>query len=102
MRLLPAGNFRTLGGDRFLDAAPTAARKGRTVDWLLDQIHDSGALPVYFGDDDEDKEAFAVIRRRGGLPIGVGRRFAFESALEHLPPPEAARVWLRSFLEDAE
>jgi trehalose 6-phosphate phosphatase len=98
MLLLPADNFRIMNGDRFLEAAPSAAHKGQTVDWLLDQIHDPGALPVYFGDDDKDEEAFAVIRRRGGLPIGVGARFPLESALERLPSPEAARAWLRRFL----
>jgi len=102
MLLLPAQDFRILGGDRFLEAAPSAAHKGQTVDWLLDQIHDSGALPVYFGDDDKDEEAFAVIRRRGGIPIGVGARFPLESALERLPSPEAVRGWLRRFLEDAQ
>jgi len=102
MLVLPADNFRILGGDRFLEAAPAAAHKGQTVAWLLDQIHDPGALPVYFGDDDKDEEAFAVIRRRGGIPVGVGARFPLESALERLPSPEAVRGWLRGFLEDAQ
>jgi len=72
------------------------------VAWLLDQIHDPGALPVYFGDDDKDEEAFAVIRHRGGIPVGVGARFPLAQALARLPSPEAARAWLRSFLEDAQ
>lgn len=101
-RLLPGQHFRILGGDRFLEAAPAAAHKGQTVDWLLDQRHDPGVLPVYFGDDDKDEEAFAVVRRRGGLPIGVGARFPLESALERLPSPEAVRAWLRKFLTEAQ
>lgn len=100
-RLLPPTQFRILGGDRFLEAAPVAAHKGQAVDWLLSQLHDPGALPVYFGDDDKDEEAFVVVRRRGGIPIGVGTRFPLESALARLPSPEVAREWLRGFLESA-
>lgn len=99
--LLPSAQFRILGGDRFLEAAPSAAHKGQTVDWLLDQSHASGALPIYFGDDDKDEEAFAVILRRGGIPIGVGTRFPLTLALEHLPSPEVVREWLRKFLVEA-
>jgi trehalose 6-phosphate phosphatase len=99
--MLPAGGFRILGGDRFLEVAPTAAHKGHTVDWLLHQINDPSALPVYFGDDDKDEEAFDVIRRRGGIPIGVGARFPLEQALERLPSPEAVRGWLGRVLEES-
>jgi len=86
-----------IAGDRFLEVAPAATHKGQTVDWLLDQIRDPSALPVYFGDDDKDEEAFVVIRRREEIPIGVGTQFPLKSALERLTSSEAVRVWLRRF-----
>jgi trehalose 6-phosphate phosphatase len=96
---LPADHFRILGGDRFLEVAPASAHKGQTVDWLLARSLAPNALPVYFGDDDKDEEAFSVIRRHGGIPIGVGTRFPLTLALEHIPSPETLRDWLRKLLE---
>jgi trehalose 6-phosphate phosphatase len=92
--LIPAEGFRLLGGDRFLEVAPKAAGKGRTIEALLQRIDFPGAVPVYFGDDDKDEEAFEVIRRLGGHPIGVGNRFPLPTAAERLPGPEAVRHWL--------
>lgn len=98
--LLPSQEFRMLGGDRFLEVAPSTAHKGLSVEWLLNRRRDYRAMPVYFGDDDKDEEAFGRIRRWGGIPIGIGTRFPLNQALERLPSPEALRVWLRSFLND--
>lgn len=96
---LPADRFRILGGDRFLEVAPANAHKGQTVDWLLSRSRLPNALPVYFGDDDKDEEAFGAVRRRGGIPIGVGTRFPLALAAERIPSPEALRDWLRALLE---
>ena len=96
---LPADRFRILGGDRFLEVAPANAHKGQTVDWLLARSRFPKALPVYCGDDDKDEEAFGVIRRHGGIPIGVGTRFPLALALERVPSPDALRDWLRALLE---
>jgi trehalose 6-phosphate phosphatase len=88
-------HFRLLGGDRFLEVAPAMAHKGRAVEWLLDHEAAPDALPVYFGDDDKDEEAFAVIRRRGGIAIVVGQRQLSSPATERLPSPIEVREWLR-------
>ncbi|MBI5290666.1 MAG: trehalose-phosphatase [Chloroflexi bacterium] len=95
-----ADNFRILGGDRFLEVAPAAAHKGHTVEWLLDQIHAAGALLVYFGDDDKDEEAFAVIRQGGGIAVGVGQRYELAQADARIASPEIVRDWLRRFYDD--
>jgi trehalose 6-phosphate synthase/phosphatase len=87
--------FRVLGGDRFLEVAPVAAHKGSTVEWLLDHEAWPDALPVYFGDDDKDKEAFAVIRQRGGIAIVVGQRQLSLQVTERLPSPVQVREWLQ-------
>ncbi len=100
-RLMPADRCRLLGGDRFLEVAPAAAHKGEAVEWLLDHGGLTDALPVYFGDDDKDEEAFATVRQRGGIPIGVGSR-KLAHALEYLPSPEAVRAWLEQIAMGAE
>jgi trehalose 6-phosphate phosphatase len=98
--LLPPHGFRILGGDRFLEVAPEAAHKGRTVEWLLTHEPWPGAQIVYFGDDDKDEEAFDTVQQRQGIPIAVGTRHRFTRALGQLPSPEAVRLWLRQLLAD--
>lgn len=100
-QMISSDYFRILGGDHFLEVAPVAAHKGHTVEWLLDQIHAAGALLVYFGDDDKDEEAFAVIRQRGGIAIGVGQRYELAQADARIASPEVVRDWLRRFRDDA-
>ncbi len=100
-RLMPADRGRLLGGDRFLEVAPAAANKGEAVAWLLDHGGLTDALPIYFGDDDKDEEAFATVRQRGGIPIGVGSR-KLAHALEYLPSPEVVRAWLQHLAMEAE
>jgi trehalose 6-phosphate synthase/phosphatase len=94
-QIISSDRFRLLGGDRFLEVAPVMAHKGRTVEWLLDHEALSEALPVYFGDDDKDEEAFNVIRQRGGIAIVVGQRQLSSQATERLPSPGAVREWLQ-------
>ncbi len=88
-------HFRLLGGNRFLEITPSAAHKGRTVEWLMDRDEFTDALPVYFGDDDKDEEAFAVVRQRGGISIAVGPSRGPTQAVERLPDPDTARAWLQ-------
>lgn len=94
-------HFRILGGDRFLEIAPVAANKGETVKWFMEKESSFNALPVYFGDDDKDEEAFAVIRKRGGVPIIVGPRQTTTSALVRLPSPASVRQWLELWCQTA-
>ena len=94
--------FRVLSGDRFLEIAPAVAHKGETVNWFLEHIPFANALPIYFGDDDKDEEAFAVIRKHDGIPILVGARQPDTVALVRLPSPVEARVWLRAILDAAQ
>ncbi|MBN1438250.1 MAG: bifunctional alpha,alpha-trehalose-phosphate synthase (UDP-forming)/trehalose-phosphatase [Anaerolineales bacterium] len=96
---LDGRDFRLLGGDRFLEAAPANASKRRTVDWLLDGYGSPRMLPVYFGDDDKDEEAFGAVRRRGGIPVVVGSRQPETRALIRLQNPQAVRERLEAFLD---
>ncbi len=91
---LPAAEYRVLGGERFLEVAPSTAHKGRSVEWLLEHGGLSNALPVYLGDDDKDEEAFEVVREHGGVPIIVGTREPMTRALARLPSPMEVRRFL--------
>ena len=93
--------LRVYEGDRYLEVAPAAAHKGQTVQWLLDQDWSHKALPVYVGDDARDEEAFEVIRRRGGIPILVGKGSGSTRALARLGSCEAVRTWLEILCEAA-
>ena len=94
-QIISSDRFRLLGSDRFLEVAPMTAHKGHTVEWLLDHETFPNAWPVYFGDDDKDEEAFAVIRQRSGIAIVVGQRQLSSQATERLPSPSAVREWLQ-------
>lgn len=94
-------DFRIMGGDRFLEIAPAVAHKGAAVDWLMHHIELPDALPIYFGDDDKDEEAYAMILEHGGIPIVVGPRMPDTLALARLPAPQQAREWLRTILTAA-
>lgn len=95
---LATEEFRVLGGDRFLEIAPAAAHKGETVEWLFNHISLPDAQSVYFGDDDKDEEAFAVIRKHRGIPIVVGSRQPHTQALIRLPSHTDVRLWLESII----
>ncbi len=98
---IAAEEFRILGGERFLEIAPASASKGKAVEWLLEHLPLADSLPVYFGDDDKDEEAFIVVKQRGGIAIGVGkRRSVTTNADERLASPAEVRVWLERFLKE--
>jgi trehalose 6-phosphate phosphatase len=90
-----SGQFRVLGGHKFLEIAPRQADKGMTVEYLLDRYVWPGALPLYLGDDDKDEAAFVAIQRLGGVALVVGRERQDTNADGYLTSPQAARDWLR-------
>jgi trehalose-phosphatase len=93
--------FRILDGDRYLEAAPRAADKGKTVDWLLEHYPMERDLPVGFGDDNKDDSAFAAIHRHSGFAIGVDERYPLPEADVRLPSYANVRDWLRFFIAAA-
>lgn len=90
----PAGQFRILGGHKFLEIGPALAHKGRTVEYLMQRDRWPAALPVYIGDDDKDEEAFAAIKAAGGLAIVVAGEGRISAADCRLPSPAAVRQLL--------
>lgn len=86
--------FRVLGGDRFLEVAPTIANKGLAVQFLVDHNDWQECLLIYIGDDDKDEEAIAVVKEYGGITIKVDRLARETKADSTLRDPHNVREWL--------
>jgi trehalose 6-phosphate phosphatase len=92
---IAGGSVSLLRGKRVLEARSSKAwNKGSAVSMLLRQPWAHRRVPVYFGDDQTDFEAFSAIRGRGlAIRIGGRRGVACEDAW--LPDPGS----LHSILE---
>jgi trehalose 6-phosphate phosphatase len=88
------GDFRILGGYRFVEVAPAQAHKGQSVEWLLEHAPTPGARLAYLGDDDKDEEAFGVVLARGGTPIVVGPPRGPTLAVARVAGPEQVHEFL--------
>ena len=93
-RSVPDTEFRLLGGHKFFEVAPRVANKGEAVGHILERFHWADSVPLYFGDDDKDVEAFPIIQERGGYTCLVGHATAGGSVDFRLPSPDAVRAWL--------
>lgn len=91
-------DFRILNGDKFLELVPSQAGKSSAVTWVLKEWTPPGAMIIYFGDDDKDEEAFAVVKEAGGSAIRVGVTPAQTSADFMLATPQDVRTWLHKLL----
>ena len=101
MHIITLDRFRILSGERYLEVAPATAHKGLAVEWLLDHRVSGDPLLIYCGDDDKDEEAFKVVRRRGGIPIVVGKVRRATLATHRFDSPNALRSWLKELEEVA-
>ncbi len=97
--LVRPGAFRLLDGERYLEVAPSAADKGETVDWFLEEFPIADDLLVCFGDDNKDEAAFARVQRRGGFAVGVGNRYPLPGVDARLESPHEVREWLKAFAQ---
>jgi alpha,alpha-trehalase len=65
--------LRVSYGDMVVEVIPSnAGGIGFAISHLLARLNDKSLMPVYFGDDPSDEEAFFVVRRAGGAAILVG------------------------------
>lgn len=92
------GLFRLLGGDKFLELAPTAASKDQTVAYLMYRYPLPEGLPLYLGDDDKDEVAFATIQAHEGIAGLVAKEPRRTKADFRIPSPQAARQWIKRVL----
>ncbi|RCV88103.1 trehalose-phosphatase [Vreelandella rituensis] len=88
-----ASMLRRTGGKKIFELRPTFPwDKGKALNWLLDALVRSGKvepsdkdiLPLYFGDDETDEDAFKVLREGQGLGLLVAEA----------PQPTEAHYWL--------
>lgn len=97
--VLERGTFRILGGNKFLEVAPTISDKGQSLSTLLKRFAWPGARILYFGDDDKDEEAFKVVLQHDGIPIVVSRTPKQTLARYRLESPANVRAWLQTLAE---
>ena len=65
--------LRISHGDMVEEVIPSnAGGKGFALDHLLARLKDKSLMPVFFGSDPSDEEAFFAVRRAGGATILVG------------------------------
>lgn len=82
-------------GKRVLEVRPAGSwNKGTAVAKLLRERWAAGRVPVYFGDDRTDFDAFRVLRGRG-LSVRVGGRRGVAGEDAWLPGPSAVASCLR-------
>lgn len=94
--------LRVLGGYKFLEVAPTIADKGQSLITLLERFPWLDANILYFGDDDKDEKAFAVVRERGGVPVLVSAEPRESLAVYRLLNPGEVRRWLTTLANSLE
>lgn len=92
--------FQLQPGKEVLEARPAEARKGLGVRELLEHPPFRDRVPVFFGDDDTDEDAFLAVQALGGCSIKIGS--GPTSAICGLPDPAALRTLLRNVLVSAE
>jgi trehalose 6-phosphate phosphatase len=93
------GDLKILGGNRFLEVAPSDADKGIAVRQLWQRYPLPGAVPVYIGDDDKDESGFRTVNELGGITILVAEVERPSLARYRLSSPESVRSWLDSVVE---
>ena len=93
------GDFRVLGGYKFLELGPREADKGNSLEFLLAEFPMPGALLLFVGDEDKDEEAFEVIIEHGGIAVRVAPQECETLAHCRLDAPPVVRRWLEAALE---
>ena len=65
--------LRVVYGDMVAEVIPSNnGGKGYAITHLLERLKDKSLMPIFFGSDPSDEEAFFVVRRAGGATILVG------------------------------
>lgn len=87
-------------GKRVLEVKPAGFDKGTAIEAFLDEAPFRGRRPVFIGDDITDEHGFAVVNRRGGISIKVGK--GRSQARYRLRDVNAVRSWLAQVLRNRE
>jgi trehalose 6-phosphate phosphatase len=90
------GVFEVVEGAGVLELLPRQCNKAAALESFMSEAPFEGRFPIFIGDDQADRAAFAAVARVNGMTIGVGPNTA---APWWLPDPAAVRTWLRTCLE---
>jgi len=89
--------FAVLTGKAILELRPTELDKGRALSWMLERH--PGLVPLVFGDDHTDEDAFEVAVDRGGRAVIVGNEQRPTAATDRLDDPAAVVDTLRALAQ---
>ena len=65
-------DFALVRGDMVIEARPRGAGKGAALRAFMQEEPFAGRMPIVFGDDDTDEEAFIAAQEMGGVGIKLG------------------------------
>ncbi|HEX3835397.1 MAG TPA: trehalose-phosphatase [Steroidobacteraceae bacterium] len=89
------GIFEIVEGADVLELLPRHCDKGAAFESFMSEAPFEGRFPIFIGDDQTDRAAFAAVARVNGMGIAVG---PIAAAPWWLPDPAGVRTWLRTCL----
>ncbi|NMC85035.1 MAG: trehalose-phosphatase [Anaerolineaceae bacterium] len=92
-------DLHIVGDEFFLELLPTQAQKAATVKWVLNTFTPNGCLPIYFGDDKNDEEAFLPVLKAGGYAFRISAKQIRSQAQYQLTSPAEVLEWIQRFLQ---
>ena len=88
------GMLDVMPGKAVVELRTTGAHKGSALMAFMREDPFAGRLPVFFGDDRTDEDAFAAARDKGGVAVVIGRPAEEAGANLSLPDPASVRSFI--------
>lgn len=88
------GMLDVMPGKAVVELRATGADKGTALMAFMHEDPFAGRLPVFFGDDRTDEDAFAAARAKGGIAVVIGRPAEEAGANLSLPDPASVRTFI--------
>jgi trehalose 6-phosphate phosphatase len=90
--------FHVVGDRFFVELLPIQANKTSAVEWVLNTFTPGNCLPIYFGDDENDEQAFLPIIKAGGVAFRISAKEIPTRAQFQLASPAEVLEWIENFL----
>jgi trehalose 6-phosphate phosphatase len=87
--------FQIVEGSMVVEIKPAGSTKATAIEEFLREAPFADRTPIALGDDLSDRDAFAAVRRHGGIALAVGRRISGDYQLDNC---RAARRCLASLV----